>query len=75
MRGIENYKIIDAAGLPGSTDRLCKIASMDLGLRSEAAQRVLYKRSRRKELIDKGLTHEEACLIVNREEQEKSTCE
>lgn len=50
-----------------SNERLHAIASLDLGERSEAAKRALDNRYRRKELIDKGITHEHACLIVNKE--------
>jgi hypothetical protein len=63
---MENFSIlIQAAGQPGTIERLQKIASLGLGVRSEAAARVLYKRARRVELMEKGFTFEEAKLIVN----------
>jgi len=49
--------------------RLEAIVMMDLGVRSEAARRVLEKRSRRKELMSFGLTFEQACLVVNQQNQ------
>lgn len=47
--------------------RLEAIASLDFGLRSEAAKRCLIKRARRKELIESGIDAQTACLIVERE--------
>ena len=65
---MENFTIqIESAGKPGSIERLQKIASLGLGVRSEAAARVLYKRWRRVELMGKGFGFEEAKLIVNLE--------
>lgn len=45
-------------------------ASMDLGKRSDAARMVCKKRYRRKELMDMGLSYENAVIIVNREYSE-----
>ena len=67
---IEDY--LDSIGEKGSTKRLEIITSMDLGERSEAARRACEKRYRRKELMDKGLSFENAVLIVNRENDENN---
>ncbi len=61
---IENY--INSTGEIGSSERLQTIANLDLGKRSESAKRVLERRNLRKELMDKGITFEDAVLIVNR---------
>ncbi len=55
---------LDSIGAKSDAERLAAIASMNLGERSEAAARVLKKRQRRRELMNKGLTFEEACMIV-----------
>lgn len=47
--------------------RLDVIASMNLGRRSEAAQRASQNRNRRKELMESGMSFETACLVVNTE--------
>ena len=65
-------KYLDSIGEKGTIQRLKAISSMDLGKRSDAARRVCEKRSRRKELMDMGLSYENAILIVNREYSE--TC-
>lgn len=52
-----------------SFSRLEAIEMMDLGVRSEAARRVINKRLRRKELMSFGLTFEQSCLVVNQENQ------
>jgi len=53
--------------------RLDVIASMNLGKRSEAAQRASQNRTRRKELMELGMSFETACLVVNTEnEQERN---
>lgn len=49
--------------------RLDIIASMNLGIRSEAAQRASQNRTRRKELMDSGMSFETACLVVNTENE------
>ena len=49
--------------------RLDAIASMDLGERSEAAERASQNRARRKELMDFDMSFETACLVVNRENE------
>ena len=49
--------------------RLDIIASMNLGRRSEAAQRASQNRIRRKELMESGVSFEIACLFVNTENQ------
>jgi len=49
--------------------RLDVIASMNLGKRSEAAQRASQNRRKRNELMEAGITFETACLIVNRENE------
>ena len=68
MENLEKY--LDTIGEKGSIQRLEVIASMDLGMRSEAARRVCEKRYRRKELMDMGLSYENSVLIVNREYSE-----
>jgi ectoine hydroxylase-related dioxygenase (phytanoyl-CoA dioxygenase family) len=49
--------------------RLDAIASMDLGERSEAAERASQNRARRKELMDFDMSFETACLVVNQENE------
>ena len=49
--------------------RLDVIASMNLGRRSESAQRALQNRTRRKELMNAGMTFETACLVVKTENE------
>ena len=49
--------------------RLDVIASMNLGRRSEAAERASQNRTRRKELMNAGMTFETACLVVNQENE------
>jgi len=49
--------------------RLASIASMNLGKRSEAAERASQNRARRKELMDYGMDFETACLVVNTENE------
>lgn len=61
---LDNY--INTSGKLGSSERLQTIANLDLGKRSEAAKRVLEKRNYRKDLMDKGISFEDAVLIVNR---------
>jgi hypothetical protein len=61
---IDNY--INSTGVIGSNERLQTIANLDLGKRSEAAKRVLERRNYRKDLMDKGISFEDAVLIVNR---------
>ena len=68
MENLEKY--LDSIGEKSSIQRLEVIASMDLGKRSDAARRVCEKRNRRKELMDTGLSYENAVLIVNREYSE-----
>lgn len=51
--------------------RLDVIASMNLGRRSEAAQRASQNRNRRKELMESGMSFEIACLVVNNEKEHK----
>ena len=70
MESVEKY--LDSIGEKSSTQRLEVIATMNLGNRSEAARRVCEKRYRRKELMDKGLSFENAVLIVNRETDENN---
>lgn len=65
IKDIEKY--LDTIGTFGSIERLEAIASLDLGKRSEAAQRVCEKRYRRRELMESGLSFENAVLIVNKE--------
>ena len=60
---IETY--LDSLGEKGCIERMETISRLELGERSEAAQRVSEKRSIRKEWMDKGLTFEQACLMVN----------
>lgn len=63
---MNNFKdFLDAIGHPGSINRLQAIASSNLGERSDAAYRAINKRNQRKELMDKGLSFEDACLVVN----------
>ena len=47
--------------------RLDVIALMNLGVRSEAAKRVIKKRNMRKKLIEQGITFEESCLVVDKQ--------
>ena len=47
--------------------RLDAIASMNLGIRSEAAERASRNRSRRKDLMEYDMDFETACLVVNHE--------
>lgn len=61
---------LDKIGPIGSEARLRAISSKHLGQRSEAAARVLRKRAARKEWMDKGLSFEQACILVNRSENE-----
>ena len=70
-------KYLDSIGAKSSAERLAAIASLNLGERSEAAARVIRKRQRRRELMDKGLSFTEACMIVNEEQKtaEKSDAE
>lgn len=49
--------------------RLDVIASMNLGRRSEAAQRASQNRNRRKELMESGMSFGTACLVVNTENE------
>lgn len=64
---MEIKQILNDVGKPGSIERLEKIANLNLGERSEAARRVLYKRERRQELMNVGMSFEITCLVVNRE--------
>ena len=50
-------------------ERLYAIASMNLGKRSEAAERASQNRARRKELMDYDMDFETACLVVNQENE------
>ena len=50
-------------------ERLYAIASMNLGKRSDAAERASQNRARRKELMDYGIDFETACLVVNQENE------
>ena len=72
---VERY--LDSIGAKSDSERLAAIAGLNLGERSEAAARVIRKRQRRRELMNKGLTFEEACMIVNEEQKtaEKSDAE
>jgi hypothetical protein len=65
MANLEDY--LNTIGEKGTTERLFAIAKMDLGDRSEAARKVVDRRYRRKELMDKGLSFEHSVLIVNNE--------
>lgn len=69
MNNSEIEEILDRIGPPGSEARLKAIASMNLGERSEAATRVLYRRSERKRLMDAGFTRDEALTIVRDQEK------
>ena len=51
--------------------RLEAIASMNLGERSKAAARALANRARRKELMEYGMDFETACLVVNKENEQR----
>lgn len=61
---IPNY--LDSVGKMGSNERLQAIANLDLGKRSEAAKRALERRFLRKDLMNKGISFEDAVLIVNK---------
>lgn len=52
--------------------RIEAIANANLGERSEAAKRVIYKRWRRLEYVKMGLCLATACMLVEREESEKN---
>lgn len=65
MRTLEEF--LDSLGEKGSMERLSVIATSNLGERSKAANLVIQKRFRRKELMDMGLSFENAKLIVDRE--------
>lgn len=69
MRNLEEF--LDSLGEKGSMERLSVIATANLGERSNAANLVIQKRFRRKELMDMGLSFENAKLIVDREYSEK----
>lgn len=60
---LESY--LNKIGNPGSKRRLKAIASLNLGERSQAAKAALRKRHVRKELMSKGYSFSEACLMVN----------
>jgi hypothetical protein len=62
-------KYLDSIGAKSSAERLAAIAGLNLGERSEAAARVIRKRQRRRELMNKGLSFAEACVIVNEEQK------
>ena len=62
---------LDKIGPMGSEQRLRFIANNGSEKCAEAAKRCLDKRAMRKEYIEKGLTPEEARLIVERENQEQ----
>lgn len=62
-------KYLDSIGAKSSAERLEAIEGLNLGERSEAAARVLKKRQLRRELMDKSLTFEEACVIVNEKQK------
>ncbi len=68
---------LDSIGAKSDAERLAAIAGLNLGDRSEAAARVLRKRQCRRELMDKGLSFTEACMIVNEEQKaaEKASAE
>lgn len=59
--------MIEVGGYRFSEKGIEHIANFELGERSEAARRVLYKRERRQELMNGGMSFENACLVVNRE--------
>ena len=65
MKQLEEY--LDSIGKKGDIKRLEAIASMDLGLRSEAASRACENRYRRKELMNRGFSHSESIIIFNYE--------
>lgn len=70
MESLEKY--FDSIGQKGSIERLAAISTSNLGLRSDAASRVCEKRYRRQELMQSGLSCENAVLIVNRESNENN---
>jgi hypothetical protein len=49
----------------GSDERLVAIYNLNIGEASNAAKRVLEKRSERRRLMSIGHSQETACLIVN----------
>lgn len=57
----------DKFGEKGTEARIEAISRAGLGQQSEAAQIVLEKRYRRKELMEMGLSYEHSVLIVNKE--------
>lgn len=58
---------LDGFGAPGNIVRLAAIAALDLGERSRAAKRVIYKRRRRLEIMAAGWDFAVAKLIVDAE--------
>jgi len=67
-------QIIKKMEVTGYT-RLNTIASMNLGKRSESAERASQNRARRKELMDYDMEFETACLVVNKENERLLTNE
>lgn len=63
---------LNAIGPAGSTERLEEIARLDLGERSEAASRVLYRRWERLRYMQGGMTYEEACSCVRHLENQRN---
>lgn len=62
---IEQY--LDSVGEIGSMERLKAISVLGLGERSEAAKRVIDRREIRKYYMQRGLTFEQANIIVKSE--------
>jgi len=58
-------EILDSIGSIGSIERLKYIANLDLGIRSESAEKVVQKRELVKSYMDKGFSREESILIFN----------
>ncbi len=65
----EQEKHFNLIGEKGTIERLDAIGRANLGERSDAAYRACDKRWRRIELMEMGLSFQDACLIVNKENE------
>lgn len=65
----EKLQVVENAYPLDSTERLEYIAAFNLGERSEAAQRVLFRRSEVCRYMASGLSHAESIIMVKHNEQ------
>lgn len=72
MNALQIEEYLDSVGNIGSLERLKAIASLDLGKRSEAAQRVVNKRYQRLYYKSIGLSDEHARLLTSKDFDKKS---